>query len=201
MRRVNIHEAKAHLSRLVERAAARRPVAFMDCSRNDPRHFRATKMKIVLFLCTGNYYRSRFAEEMFNSSAPVECPGWRAISRGLAVDLGVNNVGPIAKSAVHALRSSGVDFNWKLARMPLQLETVDLETADHIVALKKAEHLPLLRERFHSWLGANEPDRVEYWHIDDVDQMVPARALPLILDELQVLKTRLSRDPVGDMKL
>jgi protein-tyrosine phosphatase len=94
-----------------------------------------------------------------------------------------------------------VAFNWKLARMPTQLETVDIETADHIVALKKPEHLPLLRERFPSWLGANEPNRVEYWHIDDVDQMVPARALPLILDELQVLMKQLSRDPVGDIKV
>ncbi len=85
--------------------------------------------------------------------------------------------------------------------MPMQLEAVDLETADHVVALKKAEHLPLLQERFPSWLGANEPNRVEYWHVDDVDQMVPARALPLILDELQVLMKRLSRDPVGDIKV
>ena len=27
-------------------------------------------MKVVLFLCTGNYYRSRYAEEMFNLIAP-----------------------------------------------------------------------------------------------------------------------------------
>ncbi len=77
----------------------------------------------------------------------------------------------------------------------MQLETVDLETADHIVALKKAEHLPLLRERFPLWLSLNEPARIEYWHVEDVDQMTPAQALPLILGELQVLMKRLSRDP------
>jgi protein-tyrosine phosphatase len=79
----------------------------------------------------------------------------------------------------------------------MQLEAVDLERADHIVALKKGEHLPLLRERFPSWLSSNEPARIEYWRIEDVDQMPPAQALPLILGELQALMKRLSRDPTG----
>lgn len=54
-------------------------------------------MKIILLLCTGNFYRSRFAEVLFDFAAPVECPGWTAISRGIAVDLGINNVGPILR--------------------------------------------------------------------------------------------------------
>ena len=112
-------------------------------------------MKVVLFLCTGNYYRSRYAEEMFNFLAPVECPGWIAVSRGIAVDLGTNNVGPIAGSTVQALRKQGANFNPLLARMPLQVEVADLESADHIVALKQAEHFPLMQERFPSWLATS----------------------------------------------
>ena len=57
-------------------------------------------MKVVLFLCTGNYYRSRFAEELFDYLAPANCAGWVAASRGIAVDLGNNNVGPIAAQTV-----------------------------------------------------------------------------------------------------
>jgi protein-tyrosine phosphatase len=38
--------------------------------------------KLVLFLCTGNYYRSRYAEELFNHLARAEGIGWRAFSRG-----------------------------------------------------------------------------------------------------------------------
>lgn len=149
-------------------------------------------MKTVLFLCTGNYYRSRFAEEIFNFAAPIGCLGWTAVSRGIAVDLGINNVGPIARPAAHALQKHGLTFNPLLARMPLQLEIADLEAAHHIVALKKAEHFPLMRERFASWPGTEDPSRMEYWHVDDTDQMAPEQALPLIADQLQGLMKRLS---------
>jgi protein-tyrosine phosphatase len=76
--------------------------------------------------------------------------------------------------------------------MPLQLEIADLNLAHHIVALKKAEHLPLMQERFPSWLGMIDLGRIEYWHIDDTDRMVPEQALPLIAEQLQGLMKRLS---------
>ena len=38
--------------------------------------------KTVLFLCTGNYYRSRFAEALFDSVAVRMGLPWRASSRG-----------------------------------------------------------------------------------------------------------------------
>ena len=57
----------------------------------------------VLFLCTGNYYRSRFAEVLFNSVAGKMGLPWRASSRGLALERGFNNVGPMAVAAVNAL--------------------------------------------------------------------------------------------------
>ena len=38
--------------------------------------------KTVLFLCTGNYYRSRFAEVLFNSLAGKMGLPWKASSRG-----------------------------------------------------------------------------------------------------------------------
>jgi protein-tyrosine phosphatase len=148
-------------------------------------------MKVLLFLCTGNYYRSRFAEELFNHLAPAECPGWLATSRGIAVDLGVNNVGPMAKATAHALEKHGLNFDAQAARMPMQLQVADLDMADHIVALKQAEHVPLMQERFAPWLDANDPARIEYWHVNDVDLSVPEQALPLIARELADLMARL----------
>src|SRR6516162_2997502 len=103
--------------------------------------------KTVLFLCTGNYCRSRFAEALFNSVAGKMGLPWRASSGGLAPERGVSNVGPMAASAVKALEALGVRAAEAVTRPPAQVTTDDLERADRIVALKHAEHLPLLQER------------------------------------------------------
>src|SRR5215471_11863397 len=107
--------------------------------------------KTVLFLCTGNYYRSRFAEALFNSVAGKMGLPWKATSRGLALERGVNNVGPMAASAVKALEALGVRASEAVSRFPAQVTSDDLEGADRVVALKHAEHLPLLQERFPAW--------------------------------------------------
>ena len=75
--------------------------------------------KTVLFLCTGNYYRSRFAEVLFNSVAGKMGLPWRASSRGLALERGVNNVGPMAVAAVKALEARGLRGIAELARLPV----------------------------------------------------------------------------------
>src|SRR5438876_8439796 len=100
--------------------------------------------KTVLFLCTGNYYRSRFAEVLFNSVAGKMGLAWQASSRGLALERGVHNVGPMAASAITALEALGVRTADAVARFPVQVASDDLERAALIVALKHAEHLPLL---------------------------------------------------------
>src|SRR5262247_3527710 len=117
--------------------------------------------KTVLFLCTGNYYRSRFAEVLFNSVAGRMGLAWRASSRGLALERGVNNVGPMAASAVKALEEMGVRPGEAITRMPAQVTTDDLEGAALVVALKHAEHLPLIQERFSAWA-----EKAEFWHLD-----------------------------------
>ena len=92
---------------------------------------------------------------------------WRASSRGLALERGVNNVGPMAASAVKALEALGVRAGDASARLPAQVTTDDLEAAALIVALKHAEHLPLLQERFPAWA-----EKVEFWHVDDAPEVL-----------------------------
>lgn len=129
---------------------------------------RQREKRTVLFLCTGNYYRSRFAEVLFNSLAgPMELP-WRATSRGLALERGIYNVGPMAVSAIQMLETLGVCAGEDCARAPAQVTTQDLEAADRVIALKHAEHLPLLQERYPPWA-----DKVEFWHIDDAPEVLP----------------------------
>jgi protein-tyrosine phosphatase len=137
--------------------------------------------KTVLFLCTANYYRSRFAEVLFNSVADRMGLPWRVSSRGLALERGVNNVGPMAVSAVTALEALGVRAAEAVTRLPAQVTTDDLERAALIVALKHAEHLPLLQERFPAWV-----EKVEFWQVDDAPE-----ALALIEREVMGLVARL----------
>jgi len=120
------------------------------------------KYKTILFLCTGNYYRSRFAEVVFNSVADKLGLPWQASSRGLALERSVNNVGPMAVEAITALETLGVRAADVMTRFPAQVTSDDLERAALIVALKHAEHLLLLQERFPAWA-----EKVEFWHVDD----------------------------------
>jgi protein-tyrosine-phosphatase len=139
--------------------------------------------KSLLFLCTGNYYRSRFAEMLFNSVAAQVGLQWRAASRGLALERGVNNIGPMDASAVEALQALGVCVADGCGRFPVSVTLGDLEGADMIVALQRSEHVPLLQERFPAWA-----DRVEYWHIEDAPE-----ALARIEREVVELTTRLGQ--------
>jgi predicted translation initiation factor SUI1 len=137
--------------------------------------------KIILFLCTGNHYRSRFAEILFNFVAGRMGLPWKAFSRGLALERGVNNVGPMAVSAIKALETRGLRAAADFARFPMQVTVDDLDLADWIVALKQAEHLPLLQERFPAWA-----EKVEYWQVDDAPEV-----LGLIEREVMDLAARL----------
>jgi translation initiation factor 1 len=139
------------------------------------------RQRTVLFLCTGNYSRSRFAEALFNSVADRMGLPWRATSRGLALERGVNNVGPMAASAVKALEVLGIHAAEAVTRLPAQVTLDDLGRADRVVALKQDEHLPLLHERFPAWA-----EKVEFWRVDDAPE-----ALALIEREVMGLVARI----------
>jgi protein-tyrosine phosphatase len=64
--------------------------------------------KTVLFLCTGNFYRSRFAEVMFKSVADKMGLPRQASSRRQALEQGVNNVGTTTMEVAQDLEVLGV---------------------------------------------------------------------------------------------
>jgi predicted translation initiation factor SUI1 len=136
--------------------------------------------RTVLFLCTGNYYRSRFAEYLFNATAVRIGLPWQAQSRGLALERGINNVGSMARSAVAALQALGIRSP-EQDRLPLPVLVTDFAGAERVIALQEAEHRPLLAERHPAWV-----DRVEYWHVEDA-----VGVLPLIEREVNGLIARL----------
>ncbi|MBK8814602.1 MAG: low molecular weight phosphatase family protein [Methylococcaceae bacterium] len=144
----------------------------------------------ILFLCTGNYYRSRFAEHLFNHHAPGYQLPWKAFSRGLAIEMVGEDSGPISLATLIALQERGIPINGEI-RSPIALTEQDLKTAHHIVALKHAEHHPLMSRKFPNWV-----DKVEYWHVHDIDFASPAQALPEIEESVQRLLVRFTNQIV-----
>ena len=147
-------------------------------------------MRKLLFLCTGNYYRSRFAEIVFNKLAGEASLDWTAFSRAVAIERGAHcNVGPISPHTREACRVRGIAIAEPIP-FPSQASDADFSAADRVIALKEAEHKPYLEQRF-----AAVAHRVEYWHIHDLDRAAPAEACEQIERQVRQLIAELARKP------
>ncbi len=138
----------------------------------------------VLFLCTGNYYRSRFAEHYFNEQARLRNMDWLACSRGLQPSQ--DNLGFMSRDALDRLRVLDIDPPEPL-RLPMDLHEDDLREAKVTIAVNEIEHRPLMEARFPDWT-----ERVRYWRIFDVDVTAADTGLAAIEEAVQALLTELS---------
>ena len=137
----------------------------------------------VLFICTGNYYRSRFAEAVFNHEAARTGSRWRAFSRGVAIHLAPPGLSPYTDAALRA-RSIPLE---RTAEERAALTATDLRRAARLVAMKEAEHRPYLQSGFPDWV-----ERIEYWHFHDIDFSAPDEVLPAIEQRVHALLHRLT---------
>ncbi len=144
---------------------------------------------VILFLCTGNYYRSRFAELLFNRLAVERDIDWRAASRGLAIELGYLNVGPISSHTVDRLTALNIAFD-EAHRMPLACTQTDFTSATRVIALNELEHRALMSARFPDWL-----ERIEYWNVHDLDMATAEEALAKIEKLVRALVNSLAKVP------
>lgn len=72
-------------------------------------------------------------------------------------------------------------------RLPQDLTVEDLQSVQHVVAVKQTEHRPLMSKRFPEWL-----DKVEFWEVHDIDCSDPKFALPHLEREVAGLLNRFS---------
>ena len=139
----------------------------------------------VLFLCTANYYRSRFAEIFFNALAVQRNLDWVADSRGIVMAVGDDNVGLVSEHTIRGLEERGIAVPTTL-RAPLQLQEKDLKSADLIIALDDEEHRPYMQQLFPNWAN-----KIEYWHVHDLHASTADDALPVAEREIRALVERL----------
>lgn len=124
-------------------------------------------MTRVLFLCTGNYFRSRFSEALFQHLISDDQADGRleVASAGLKVTADSGNVGPMAAEAITAVRERDIVIDPNQLAMPRQVEDADLSAADVVVAVDAAAHRPMVRERYPAW-----EDRIRFWAVKDLGE-------------------------------
>lgn len=123
-------------------------------------------MPRVLFICTGNFYRSRLAEILFNRASKIQEADWVAKSRGLIMQ---NRMRGISPSVITYLRRLGLDEYIEKPRDPVPLSVDELTSFELVVLLNAREHLPMLNNRY-GWVAAKlrEEQKLRLWHIYDV---------------------------------
>lgn len=126
---------------------------------------------IVLFVCTGNYYRSRFSEILFNTLASQYGVAARAESRGLITGLVTEEMGAISPHALRGLHARKIRLD-EAVRRPIQIQESDLTGASLVIAIDEWEHRPMIAEQFPHWV-----DRIHYWQVADIQDLDPETAL------------------------
>ena len=123
---------------------------------------------MILFICTGNYYRSRFAEAYFNFQAEKSNLQEEAFSRGLMIHLAEPGLSPHTR---RWLKNLQIDESYT-AEDRTALTSSDLEIASRIIAMYGKEHRPMIRQQFPEW-----EERVEFWSLPDLDEVGPESTL------------------------
>jgi protein-tyrosine phosphatase len=141
--------------------------------------------KKILFVCTGNYYRSRFAESYFNWKAGNSALPWQAVSRGLRVETGRKGISELAHQELTIM---GVPDSQTVSD-PQQLTRQDLLTSDYVVILDEEEHRPMMERQFPGMALNN----LHYWHIHDHPYMQAHEACSTMAVKIDSLLTKLQK--------
>ncbi len=132
----------------------------------------------VLFICTGNYYRSKFAEIYFNFlNKDKELTSY---SRGLDIS-NPKNLGSISPYTVNYLKQLKVEIPVKI-NDPQLLEENDLINSDVVIAVNRKEHYKVLENKFPSFIW-----KIEFWDVGDLYEQTYENALHELSCKIELL--------------
>tara|TARA_B100001250_G_scaffold65491_1_gene51943 strand:- start:257 stop:688 length:432 start_codon:yes stop_codon:yes gene_type:complete len=142
-------------------------------------------MKKILFVCTANIFRSRFAEEVFNSLAREEDSSLSAFSAGLKV--GEFTTRKIYYPALEQLERFNIE-PLRENEVSTHIDDLDLDEYDRIICMDKPEHKPMVDD------NPNLKGRdIEYWNIVDIPDQDSRVSLPICYEKVNKLFSEIIR--------
>jgi len=124
----------------------------------------------IMFICTGNYYRSRFCEIYFNHLTREKLVP--ADSKGLWAFRKINE-GMISPHTIKYL--SDINLTGGRMKFPEQMESRHFQSGIRIIAMDEIEHRPMMQKDFPQFMN-----EIEYWQVQDIDFTHPSEAMPAL---------------------
>ncbi|MDB2481529.1 hypothetical protein N9W84_00015 [bacterium] len=144
----------------------------------------------VCFVCTGNYYRSRFAEAVFNHLAEECDVGHVAESRGFqisAADEVAKKYGELSPYTRDRMDELDIEERHTSSERQM-IKKEDLKLFDLFIILDRSEHFSMVKE----FVGEDEEmidsaKNFKYWGVKDVFDWKPSETLSAIFANVNKL--------------
>lgn len=118
----------------------------------------------IYFICMGNYYRSRLAEELFSHYAGLYNISANVDSGGIDKIPNPMNVGTIGTAVIEYLRALNITPRTS-NRLPKNCSLKDLESSDYIICTYEKEQRKIFENQFPRF-----KNKVIYWNIPDSNE-------------------------------
>ena len=136
-------------------------------------------MNSILFVCTGNIFRSRFAEEVFNHLRKINGVDATAFSAGLQV--GRYKQRKIYWPAMNELERLKIE-PLRSNEDSVHINDIDVSIYDQIICMDEEEHKPMVRSN-ELLSGFN----FKYWNIVDMPKVSSDISLPKCYKKVETL--------------
>ena len=136
-------------------------------------------MNNILFVCTGNIFRSRFAEEVFNHLCKINGVDATAFSAGLQV--GRYKQRKIYRPAMSELERLKIE-PLRSNEDSVHINDIDVSIYDQIICMDEEEHKPMVRS--NELLSGFT---FQYWNIVDMPKVSSDISLPKCYKKVESL--------------
>ena len=136
-------------------------------------------MNNILFVCTGNIFRSRFAEEVFNHLCKINGVDATAFSAGLQV--GRYNQRKIYRPAMNELERLKIE-PLRSNEDSVHINDIDVSIYDQIICMDEEEHKSMVRS--NELLSGFT---LQYWNIVDMPKVPSDISLPKCYKKVETL--------------